>query len=173
MRALSDESRIREFLRELGRQVTVSTRLYLTGGSTAVLEGWRATTIDIDVAFEPDSDEMFRAIASLKDRLNVNVELAAPSHFIPELPGWRDRSPFIVQEGKLVVHHYDPYSQALAKIERGHAKDREDVAAMLSRGLVERARLMELFADIEPAIYRYPALSAPRFRAAVEAVTRG
>jgi hypothetical protein len=30
--------------------------MYLTGGATAVLEGWRNSTVDIDVRFEPDSD---------------------------------------------------------------------------------------------------------------------
>jgi hypothetical protein len=29
-------------------------RVYLTGGSTAVIEGWRETTIDVDLRFEPD-----------------------------------------------------------------------------------------------------------------------
>ena len=118
-------------------------------------------------------DEVFRAIADLKDQLGVNVELAIPSHFIPELPGWESRSPFIAREGMATFHHYDLYSQALAKIERGHAQDRLDVETMIDRGLVDRARLRELFSEIEPQLYRYPALNPGKFKAAVLAVTEG
>ena len=94
--------------------------------------------------------------------------MASPAHFIPELPGWEQRSPFIAREGKLSFHHYDLYAQALAKIERGHARDRQDVQEMLGRGLVDPQRLRELFAQIEPELYRYPALDPASFRRAVE-----
>jgi hypothetical protein len=98
----------------------------------------------------------------------MNVELASPAHFIPELPGWEQRSPFIAREGKLSFHHYDLYAQALAKIERGHARDQHDVQEMLGRGLVDPQRLRELFTQIEPELYRYPALDPASFRRAVE-----
>jgi hypothetical protein len=61
--------------------------MYLTGGATAVLEGWRASTVDIDVRFEPDSEEALRRIAALKEEIGVNVELASPLDFLPSLPG--------------------------------------------------------------------------------------
>ena len=84
-----------------------------------MLEGWRASTVDVDLRLEPDSDELLRRIATVKDELGVNVELASPPDFIPELPGWRERSPFVFQEGSVVVRHFDPYSQAFrAKIVR-------------------------------------------------------
>ena len=35
---------------------------------------------------------------------------------------------------------------------------------MLSGGLVERARLMELFEAIEPGLFRYPAIDPAAFR---------
>jgi hypothetical protein len=100
------------------------------------------------------------------------VELASPSDFIPELPGWAERSPFIRREGKVSFHHYDFYAQALSKIERGHRQDRADVREMLARGLVQPARLRELFADVEPMLYRYPALNTATFKAAVEEAIR-
>ena len=56
----------------------------------------------------------------------MNVELASPDDFIPEVPGWQERSRFIQQEGKLTFFHYDFYAQALAKIERRHTIDEED-----------------------------------------------
>jgi hypothetical protein len=39
---------------------------------------------------------------------------------------------------------------------------------MLSRGLVERAELRRLFAEIEPLLFRFPAVDARGFRRAVE-----
>ena len=77
----------------------------------------------------------------LKEELQLNVEIASRAHFIPELPGWRDRSVLIERQGLVSFFHYDPYSQALAKIERGHAKDLTDVQELLARGLVEPKRL--------------------------------
>src|SRR4051812_27880033 len=110
---------------------------YLTGGATAVLYGWRATTLDIDILLEPEQDEALRALPLIKEELAVNVELASPADFIPLPEGWRDRSPFAAREGQLSFRHFDPYSQALAKLERGHAQDVEDVRAMLARTLIE------------------------------------
>lgn len=67
--------------------------------------GWRPSTIDIDLRLEPDADDILHAIAELKEELATNVELASPLDFIPEPPGWRERSPFLVQEGGLTVRH--------------------------------------------------------------------
>jgi hypothetical protein len=172
MRRPVDLARIREFMRALGPEADREGRAYLSGGSTAVLCGWRESTIDIDLKFEPESDRLLRALAELKERLGVNLELAAPDQFIPELPGWRDRSEWIAREGKLDFHHYDLYAQALAKIERGHAQDRVDVEQMIARGIVDLAALERHFAAIEPLLYRFPAIDAADFRRAVEAVTR-
>src|SRR5687768_10549109 len=101
----------------LGREAEVETRIYFTGGATAVLSGWRTTTIDADVLIVPDSDAVLRVIPRLKEDLQMNVELASPADFIPELPGWRERSLFIRRVGKASFHHYDFYAQALSKIE--------------------------------------------------------
>ena len=103
----------------------------------------------------------------------MNLELASPDQFIPELPGWRDRSPWIAREGRLDFHHFDLAMQALAKIERGHTQDRADVAEMLARGLVDASELERRFSEIEPLLYRFPAIDPASFRRAVEAVTRG
>ncbi len=173
MRERADEERIRAFLRELGRQARGPGRVYLTGGATAVLEGWRSSTIDIDLRFEPDDDTLLRSLPDLKERLHVNVELASPPEFIPELPGWRDRSPFVIREGKLDVHHFDPYSQALSKVERGFDQDLEDVEAMIAAGLVEPGVAGELFRRIEPEIYRYPAIDSAAFAAKVDRAFSG
>jgi hypothetical protein len=169
MRPPVDEARLRELARRLGRLASEPTRIYLTGGATAVLEGWRGSTIDVDLRFEPDVDEMLRELAALKESLGVNVELASPPDFIPELPGWRERSPFVFREGNVEVHHFDFYSQALSKIERGFSQDLSDVERMIERGLVEPERLHELYEAIEPELYRYPAIDPAAFRRKVEA----
>lgn len=137
-----------------------------------MLRGWRAATLDIDLRLEPEADELLRAIARLKDVLGINVELASPPDFIPELPGWRERSLFVLREGRIDVHHFDFYSQALSKIERGFAQDLEDVSDMLGESLVERDRLRQLFAEIEPSLFRYPVLDATSFRAKLERALR-
>jgi hypothetical protein len=168
MREIADAARIRNLMRGLSESADREATIYFTGGASAVLLGWRATTIDVDLKLVPESDRLLRAIPNLKEELRINVELAAPSDFIPEIPGWQERSRFIEKEGNLSFFHYDFYSQALAKIERGHVQDLEDVAEMIRRDLVEPGRGRALFEAIEPDLYRYPALDPPSFRRAVE-----
>ncbi|HUF24011.1 MAG TPA: DUF6036 family nucleotidyltransferase [Vicinamibacterales bacterium] len=170
MRALADADRIRTFMRVLARAARSPARVYLAGGATAVLSGWRASTIDVDIKLVPDSDALLRAIPEIKESLQLNVELAAPIDFIPVKPGWEDRSPFITREGELSFHHFDLVAQALAKIERGHATDRNDVLEMLRRGLVTPDALRSAFETIEPEIYRYPAVDPAGFRRALDEV---
>lgn len=160
-------------MRALGAEADTPARAYFTGGATAVLLGWRATTIDVDVRFVPENDRVFRAIPALKERLELNVEFASPADFIPELPGWEGRCIFISQEGAIAFLHYDLYSQALAKIERRHAQDLADVREMVSRGLIEPAAALALFREIEPRLYRYPAVDPASFGRAVREIMGG
>ncbi len=44
MRELADKERIEASLRALGKEATSDTVVYLVGGTSAVLTGWRATT---------------------------------------------------------------------------------------------------------------------------------
>lgn len=168
MRELVNTDRIRRFMRELALEVKVETRLYFTGGATAVLLGWRGTTIDVDIRFFPETDRLFRALPRLKERLRINVELASPADFIPTIPGWEERSLFISREGKLSFYHYDLYAQALSKIERGHLQDLQDVREMLNGKWIESKKLLEYFERIEPDLYRYPALDPESFRGKVQ-----
>lgn len=147
--------------------------MYLTGGATAVLEGWRESTIDIDIRFEPESDGALRRISELKEELAVNVELASPLDFLPELPGWHERSRFHFRDGNLEVFDFDPYSQALSKLERGFELDLKDVRNMVDSELVEPDRLLELFEQIESELYRFPAVDPSSLRSAVESLSSG
>ena len=167
MRPLTDREQIEKFISALGREAKSHGRVYITGGACAVLLGWRKTTIDIDLKAIPDDDHLLRAISELKVKLNVNVEMASPDDFIPELPAWNSRSSFIAQKGKLSFYHYDFYSQALAKIKRGHAHDWDDVFHMIDHGHVDPSELLEFFKKIEPWIFRYPAIDRTKFRSNV------
>jgi len=168
VRELADAARIRRFLRALGAAAESDVAAYLTGGATAVLLGWRESTIDVDVTFVPETDAVLRALARLKDELEVNVELVSPAHFIPLPPRSEERAIFVVREGRISFYHFDPYAQALAKVERGHRQDLEDVHAMVERGLVEPERALALFAQIEPELFRFPALDPRSFARKVE-----
>lgn len=88
---------------------------YLVGGGTAVLLGWRETTIDVDLLFGPEQDSVLRALPAIKDELQLNVEF-------------------------------------------------EDARAMVERGLVGPERLRDAFAEIEPRLYRFPAIDPADFR---------
>jgi hypothetical protein len=168
MREVADLERIRRFMRRLGAEARRPARVYFTGGATAVLLGWRPSTIDVDLRLVPEHDELLRALPALKEDLRLNIELASPADFIPVTDGWEDRSPFIERHGPLAFHHFDLSAQALAKIERGHQQDVTDVKTMLERGLVTPDELRRAFARIEPVLYRYPAVDPRAFRAALE-----
>lgn len=171
-REFSDAAKVRLFMRRLGEAAAGAGRVYLVGGASAVLIGWRQTTVDVDLKLAPEPAGAFEAIARLKDGLGVNVELAAPDDFIPALPDWRLRSPFIERHGSVDFFHYDFYAQALAKIERSHEQDWGDVRAMHRLGLIERCRLAALFEAIQKDIPRYPAVDAASFADRVDMATR-
>ena len=168
MRGLADAARLRRFFEQLAREAEADADVYLTGGATAVLFGWRESTIDADILIVPEHDSLYRALPRIKEDLQINVEIVSPAHFIPELPGWQERRLLIERVGRITFYHYDPYAQALAKVERGHAKDLLDIAQLRQRRLVEPRRLRELFEAIEPRLFRYPAVDPAAFRKRLE-----
>ena len=160
----SNAAKIQAFLRFLGAHAQGSGTVYLAGGASAVIMGWRNTAMDVDLKLEPQPPGAFEAIARAKEELDINVDLAAPDDFIPALPDWRERSLFIARHGTVEFFHYDFYAQALAKIARGHEQDLHDVKAMHRRKRIEPKPLMRLFEAIEPGLLRYPAISPARLR---------
>jgi hypothetical protein len=68
------------------------------------------------------------------------------------------------------VFDFDPYSQALSKLERGFELDLDDVRGMVDSGHVKPARLLELYGEIEADLYRFPAVDPASLRAAVESL---
>jgi hypothetical protein len=168
MRRPLDPDRLRSVLEALGRACRGPGVLYLAGGATALLEGWRDATVDLDLRLDPEPAGVFAAIASVKEELQVNVELASPADFLPELPDWRERSPFVGRFGPVEVRHYDLRAQTLAKLARGFDRDLADARAMLERGLVTCAALRAALAQMEPRLERYPRVSGPELRRRLE-----
>jgi uncharacterized nucleotidyltransferase DUF6036 len=172
VREEADRERIQRLMEAFGRAANGRVRVYLVGGTTAVLLGWRATTIDVDFVMRPEDDGILRALPALKETLRVNLEIASPAEFIPVPAGWEDRGLFVAQEGSVAFYHFDLYAQALAKVERGHRHDLADVREMIERRLVDPGHALEYFASMEPELFRFPAIDARSFRRAVEEAFR-
>jgi hypothetical protein len=173
MRKNTTREGIESLMRELGSRVLSDGCVYFTGGVSAVLLGWREMTMDVDLKADPEPQGFFEALPKLKESLDINIELASPDMFVPVLSGWRERSPFIASYGKLEFRHYDFYSQALAKVERGHTRDRNDVGSMLESGLVLPGKLLALFTEAEPRLIRYPSIEPELLRQKVFALAEG
>lgn len=173
LRQSVDQFRITEFLRHLGEHSRVVGRVYLVGGATVVFEGYRSLTLDIDMTLEatPANEErLVRSLRELKDKLSVNVELVSPGDFIPLPSGYRERSEFVGRFGGLDVFHFDLYSTALSKIERGTEQDFADVLALLTGQRITWPKLQASFAEIMPqygtrSLKQDPADFEKKFRA--------
>ena len=80
------KEKLLDFLARLGASARTPGACFITGGGSAILLGWRETTIDVDLKFDPEPAGVFDAIPLLKRELSINVELASPDDFIPH---WR------------------------------------------------------------------------------------
>ena len=66
MRQKVTASRLQEFIKALGSAARTPVRIFLVGGATAVLLGWRDSTIDVDIKIVPDSDSILKSLPALK-----------------------------------------------------------------------------------------------------------
>ena len=62
MRERASRQRLIAFMKRLGREPGARGRIYFTGGATAVMEGWRATTVDIDLEFDRDAERLLLSL---------------------------------------------------------------------------------------------------------------
>lgn len=111
--------------------------------------------MDVNLAFdvaESDRGEFIRAVCTLKGELAVNVEEASPGDFIPLPEGYQNRAHYIGRFGNLDVYHFDVYSVALSKIERGRDADFADVLALLEAGWLDFETLQRYFDEILPQV---------------------
>jgi hypothetical protein len=86
MREAVTAPRLRAFMRALAAAARQPARIYLAGGASAVLRGWREGTIDIDMKIVPEDDRILRAIPAIKEQLHINIELASPAERTPQGP---------------------------------------------------------------------------------------
>lgn len=153
MRQPVNLQRIQLFLETLSQRVHFACRIYLVGGTTLVSFGFREQTIDIDLALEVDNthhQKLIETIRDLKEELSLNIEEANPGDFIPLPKGWKDRSLYFGTFGSITVFHFDLYSMALSKIERGTEVDFEDVRALLQHHKIEWQKLFSFYQEILP-----------------------
>jgi hypothetical protein len=144
-----------------------SYSIYIIGGGTAVLEGWRESTIDADL--HSDHPALFNQIQSIKERLQLNIEFVRPEDFVPALAGSANRHVFIETIGRVSFYHYDPYAQLLSKIIRGFRRDMLDAEHFLSRGMVDTEPFRTLVREIPNSEYsKYPSISRNLVLDAVE-----
>ena len=168
MRSNVDPQKIEQLMKALGREARGSGSIYFTGGASALLIGWRRSTVDIDIRLDPEPLGIFQAIAKLKQELDINIVLASPQDFLPPLPEWRDRSIFIGKYGEISFYHYDFTAQALAKISRGYNRDIDDVRAMYEQKLFSLEKLRDCFEAIAPELIRFPSLNPEILRNRIE-----
>ena len=173
MRSTIDLQKIEQLMKILGREAKGTGRIYFTGGASALLVGWRSSTVDIDIRLDPEPSGIFQAIARIKQGLNINIELASPQDFLPPLPGWRDRSVFIAKRGAISFYHYDFTAQALSKLSRGYERDISDVESMYEQALFSLDELQRNFEAIAPDLIRFPSLDAEALRIKVESFIEG
>jgi hypothetical protein len=163
----------RESLRGLMRELARSARqgrhygIYLVGGATAVLQGWRESSLDADLS--ATDDEIFRDVQAVKERLRLNIELVRPEDFVPPLEGSAERHVFIETVGAVSFFHYDPYAQLLSKIVRGFERDLVDARAFIRAGMVDVGRFRRLVWAIPDAAWsKYPRYAPAAVRKAVQ-----
>jgi len=62
MRAAANAAKIHRFMAALGERARGAGCVYLTGGATALLHGWRDSTVDVDLKADPEPAGLFEAI---------------------------------------------------------------------------------------------------------------
>lgn len=161
-------------MRELARSAPrgKTFRVFFVGGGTAVLAGWRPSSIDADLC--SDDDAVFRDIQQIKERLRLNIEFARPEDSVPALAGSNDRHVFVDTVGPVSFYHYDSCAKLLLKVVRGFRRDMLDAESFIASGMVDPARFLDLVRNIPDGAYaRYPSLSADAVLAAVQAFVSG
>jgi hypothetical protein len=171
-----DKAAIETFLQQLGRAFHKPARLYLVGGAALVHLGIRpGFTQDIDVqVYGANEGDLIVTIQKLIERLQVNIEFAAPGDFIPLPLQWEAHAQFVGRYGTIDVFYFDFYSIALSKIERGNDRDIADVKLLMQHGMVTLDELDKAYQEVLAQLGkgRYPRLTPQRFAERYQAIRR-
>ncbi len=176
MRRGVDKAAIESFLQQLGRAFHKPARLYLVEGAALVHLGIRpGFTQDIDVqVYGANEGDLIVTIQKLIERLQVNIEFAAPGDFIPLTLQWEAHAQFVGRYGTIDVFYFDFYSIALSKIERGNDRDIADVKLLMQHGMVTPDELDKAYQEVLVQLGkgRYPRITPQRFAERYQALRR-
>lgn len=176
MRRGVDKAAIESFLQQLGRTFHKSARLYIVGGAALVHLGIRpGFTQDIDVqVYGANEGDLIVTIQKLIERLQINIEFAAPGDFIPLPLQWESHAQFVGRYGSIDVFYFDFYSIALSKIERGNDRDIADVKLLMQHGMITLDELDKAYQEVLAQLGkgRYPRITPQRFAERYQAIRR-
>ncbi len=176
MRRSVDKTTIESFLQELGRTFHKPGRLYLVRGAALVHSGVRSGfTEDIDVQVNGANEgDLIVAIQKLIERLQINIEFAAPGDFMPLPSQWEAQARFVGRYGSIDVFYFDFYSIALSKIERGNNRDIADVKLLVQQGIITLDELDKAYQEVLAQLGkgRYPRVTPQRFAERYQAIRR-
>jgi len=162
--SLVDANQLRDFLKRLGECYRHAGVVYLVGGSSLILVAAKESTFDIDLKFEVDvahHSEFIGCLRRLSREMSLSIEEASPDEFLPLPKGYQDRRVYIGRYGSLDIFHFDFYSVALGKLQRGNEKDYADVVNMVRAGVIELQRLEQYFEEVLPQINSFSLRTDP------------
>ena len=83
MRRLAERTLIERFISALGVKAKREARLYFTGGATAVLLGWRGSTIDVDILLVPTGGFYTIDSSQASDLVKkIEPSIVIPMHYL-------------------------------------------------------------------------------------------
>ena len=109
MREAADAERIKRFMQALGAAAPEEGTCYLVGGGTAVLLGWRESTIDVDIELDPEQDEAAPS-PTRRSRTSCGSTSSSPRRATSSRfpAGWEERkAPPPAAKGRLTFKHSD------------------------------------------------------------------
>lgn len=149
---------LEEFFRDLDAQwpsVDAKIRLRLIGSAALMLQtDYQRGTKDSDILETTNLTDEIKArlltIAGKSSRLferhRLYLEIVAPGlPFLPQAPLWHPLVSLNASLGRFEIEVLDVVDVVVSKFKRAHTVDMDDVAAMVDKGIVHHARLIERF----------------------------
>lgn len=164
MRHFSQSHHIREFMKSLDEMSSDFSlpliRCYFSGGGTAVLMGWRESTIDIDIFLTDDkgqdaSGPYASHIEKLKNKLQINIEFASPLLFIPVSHDWQKEAIYIQKFQRVAYFHFPLVYQLISKILRGYETDLQDAHNIIEHQNISQTKVLERVIRLKDQWPRY------------------
>lgn len=152
-RTYVQRTEIEGFLARLSAAFARPGRVFLTGETTQVYEGWRRQTPRLEFGVEVDASNraaFTEAVSGVQAAMGIEVLEESPGDVIPLPAGHAARARSIGRFGELQVDHFDPYSVAFRLIARGDEPDYHAVVAYLQHDWLTVDEMDALLADLLP-----------------------